>query len=320
MKVVSEESPSRFKICDEVREISLEVEGSKYSNSKFLREGKFVKIVDPKIDKENETVTINDQSLLIIGQPFTQTTPTGQDQPIESFSATYHLDKLADISGKFKAKLVFLHEGRKVDNVWVVRGEFKDEFNYWQSISLWQSCMDLSKLDVGSVYSFDNLKMDKWPNSKPHYLRTKWNSKVLHETFNIENFEGLQHIDVYEGQVIGLSQFKYYFSCATCTCSLKGAQIGSNCPKCRAKITDTVKDFVFVLTLDIGEGISNRIDLTGFRKILNVTPKSAPGDDLEQEINNMLEDKKVSVEYTKRDTNVMKKLTMLACKSVPIAE
>ena len=70
VKVVSEESLSRFKICDAEREISLEVEGSKFSNSKFLREGKFVKIVDPKIDKENKSITINDQSLLIIGQPF----------------------------------------------------------------------------------------------------------------------------------------------------------------------------------------------------------------------------------------------------------
>ena len=276
--------------------------------------------MDPKIDKENKIITINDQSLLIIGQPFLQTTPKGQDQPIISFSDTYSLDKLADISGRFKAKLVFLHEGRKVDNVRVVRGEFKDELNYWQSISLWETSKDLSKLEVGSVYSFDNLKMDKWPNSKPHYLRTKWDSKVLHETIDIENFEGIQHIDKYEGQVIGLSEFKYYFSCPTCTCSLKGAQIGSDCPKCHAKITDTVKDFLFVLTLDIGEGIMNRIDLTGFRKILNVTPKSLPGDDLEQEINNMFEDKKVSVEYTKRDSNVMKKLTMLDCESVPISE
>ena len=160
---------------------------------------------------------------------------------------------------------------------------------------------------IGDVLQFTNMKVDKYPKSPPHYLRTTDATKIRvlkdKQTMNVFN-----QVHDYDGTLEDYTvdivhDVKCYASCPHCS---KGTDEESKtCSKCKSLLDTLVEDFRFDMYLK-KNGVY--VDVRGFRKSLGDLKSlilkdldATDSEDVEDKLNSVFGGKIVTIGYNIKD-------------------
>lgn len=301
VKVVGMVSPTTYKVADLTAEVSLEVTKLKTTFAKYLQIGRFVKIVDPTLDKQNNRLIVTESSLILLGRKIEGMADAAN--PGNDLSICANLDPQQDVPGNLVLKVVKVQRPRKVETRYgqtnVQQLFMKDIHGDKIVISIWQGHPSFDKIEDGKVYTIGSLKTERYPEKKPHNLSTKkiskfdLASKEIQEEFCKVKWQD----DEFEGTVVGFMDFLGFSSCMNCRCSVRDEKIGSNCPKCSLKLEEVYEDFRCTMIIENEE---SKIEVVLFKRDLGRPIDATDIDDIENFLNIDLEGKKVRVGYSRR--------------------
>ena len=162
-------------------------------------------------------------------------------------------------------KVVKTFSPRSVGSGSVSRCEVKDTFGNNTVISVWNEL--IRKVVVDKVLKFENLRVEKYPYVKPHYIKTIAGTTITDLTADLK--EEFKNISLIDGQIIGTVEVFHevycYFSCENCTCSID--EDATYCPKCK-KNTNSKKDFKYEVLIKMENGKCD--GGVGFRQSLSM--------------------------------------------------
>ena len=279
------------------------------SQEKYLKAGSFVRIIRPVADKNRNVIIAKDDSYIALGATIAGmeggTDPTNEEKTFLSNFAT--LGPNEDIRGKLTLKIVKKLGPKIVRSQYgettVLKLTVKDKQNDKIMVALWQSHPMFKKIEEGKVYFIDGLTTDKLPEKPPHNLKAKRTTQIQLAPAEIqEKFQDITHVDGnISGMVVAFLNVICYGSCKECWCSLKGQQIGSNCPQinCQKEIKECVPDFRFQMLVETG---NDTMEFTGFKRVLNLHDEPPEFDNLrvEEFLSTQFLAQQVQVSFVKR--------------------
>ena len=267
---------------------------------------KCIRLVDVTFDVDDSMVIVEEKSAIFLGKRISNPSlPEGNIEiKCHDLSTTFDLNPTQVTKGTILAKIVQIKTKHVITTLYgkrpVKRLTLKDAAGNKNFLNIWGK--KYPNLQEGKVYFFCDLSVDKYPQTKPHFLTAISTSSITEAPKNKE--QELVEISLEDGKevgwILGFNQFYMYESCETCHTIVR-SENEYLCRKCEKKASDPVKDFKFQLVLRQGE--ESLINLIGFKKVLRIEDQNREQDSIEETLNELHVEKEVTVSYiTQRDT------------------
>ena len=282
---------------------SLEIIDPKLIGSKYFEIGKFVKVINASLRKNDLTILIDNKSIICRGDPISSLEVPSPFQPLAS---TLELNGNTIIPGKILAKVVrvFDPKGPIPSKFEGMRAKFvfqiKDIHGTRQTIAIWKpwNLNNICPVEINKVYEFSNVKTDNYLD-KPYWLIGDINCI---KAASKDHEETLKNVGVHDGKfngtVVAINNIKLFKSCNKCSSSIEVPAVGSTCPKCKKELEIVVDDFSFTMTIESGADL---IPFTGFKKTVNFQGPCTDEDTIEDLLNSQFEGKVAVGEYIKSE-------------------
>ena len=225
----------------------------------------------------------------------------------------FHFQKISELKVKFVKSLGSYPVGRNASEVH--RFLVKDIHGDSITLSVWE---DLNKkVNVGKALRVTNLKTEKFPPQKPHFIGTTMITKI--SDLSKEEDELFEKITLADGTIAGKCDMifgAYIYDCCThCKCKVDNSMI--QCGVCKKFIHERNKTFKYQVCLDLGN--EEMFNIVGFKDSLDdliKMPNPFPDEfELEDLLNDKLGGKHVEIQYT-----ISKKEEKIIFKILPTTE
>ena len=177
-------------------------------------------------------------------------------------------------------------------------------------MSVWEELT--KKVSVGKSVRITNLKTEKFPPQKPHYIGTTMVTKI--SDLSEEEQASFEKISLADGSISAKCDIifgVYIYDCCTyCKCKVDNSMI--QCGVCKKFIHDRKKTFKYQVSLHLEE--DEMFTIVGFKDSLDdliKLPNPFPDEyELEDLLNDKFGGKFVKIEYTlnKKDEKIVYKI------------
>ena len=291
---------TKLKITDNATETYfLELVDIKGYCMKYFDVGKFVRVINPGVRKEDYTILIQKKSIVCIGD-----TISGLKQalPFQTIASTFVLNGNEEVPGRILAKVVRIYDpfgpiasrsGPRLRYSCAIR----DRDGSRQTIHFWRSSSSSCPVELDKVYIFKNLKTQNFLEKPFKLVCDRDNYIEVPDTeFEKALKEVKYHDGLFKGKVLAVNNVMTFKSCNMCRCGIKGTNIfvGSQCRRCKKEIKEIIDDFSFAMIIQCGNDLKTVIV---FKKMLNYEGSSTNEESIEKALINELEGKTVEGEY-----------------------
>ena len=261
-----------YKIQDEGNcSYQLDISGAKRYMIRYFENGKFLKVINPRIDKKSSTLHIEQKTIVSRGNEI-----AGLEnlQTFQTIQSTFLLEPKVVVSGKILGKVVKLHEPVDYETRFGKRiryaCEIKDMIGNRQVVTFWRWPNSKVCVELMKAYVFIKLQTDNFPENKPHFLESMRDENVVLASDELQTqMRLIENADKkIEGKVLAIHSSLKFISCPFCKRALQkaGFKSGDNCLRrgCKKKVEIAVKDFSFVAVVENGR--SDDISVTCFKE------------------------------------------------------
>ena len=273
---------------------SLELLDVKPASLKYFDIGKFVKVINPIVRKDDFTLLVNGMTIVCLGEPIAGLEVALPFLPI---SATYDYENQVEVPGKILAKVVRIYDplgpyqsqgGPRCKHAC----QIKDVDGSRQTLKMWYGVK--TPFENEKTFVFSNLRADRY-NGKTTLICESATCIQPAAKEHEEALKGIAYHDGnFKGKVLAINAIKLFKSCIKCQRSIRDEYVikhfskGMACPKCKQGIEEIVDDFSFHLVIAIGSEYSTFV---AFRKTISFEGPSTVEDEVEQMITSQLEGK-----------------------------
>ena len=237
----------------------LDISGAKHYMTRYFENGKFLKVINPRIDKKSSTLHIEQKTIVSRGNEI----PGLENlQTFQTIQSTFLLEPNVVVPGKILGKVVRLHEPEEHNTIYGKRVkyscEIKDIIGNRQVVTFWRWPNSKLCVQLMKAYVFIKLQTERFPENKPHFLEARRDENVVLASDEMQTqMRLIENADKkIEGKILAIHSSMKYISCPSCKRAIKkaGFKSGDNCqrPGCKKKVDIAVKDFSFVAVLENG--------------------------------------------------------------------
>lgn len=178
----------------------------------------------------------------------------------------------------------------------VVSTKVRDCSGTYGTISFWDKYTSYAKIE--KVYKITNVKLENFPEMKPHFMNTTSKTSITDVTLEEnDNFKNITLYDEIHGQYEASSDIKCYPSCRKCNTSVAEKAI---CWKCKDIVKDALPNFVFTLYLKVDEDYQR---FYGFMSVLDKFALDFTNEpkEIEDILNEYFEEKMIKIIYMEKE-------------------
>ena len=157
----------------------LDISSAEHYMLKYFEIGKFIKIINPKVDQES-TLVLDKKTIVVNGKKIADLKLASQYTTI---SSTHDLNPSSVFPGQLIGKVVKLYDQLELSTKYGQRKKhkfvIKDTNGDKQTIDAWRKPDEKCPVELGKVYLFSQLRTGSFPNSKPHFLVLDRNQSIV---------------------------------------------------------------------------------------------------------------------------------------------